>query len=158
MGRLKGGKFSRDAIDAVGWRGKLCMVNVKGDAAKEGTIYDVESDCWGNMPEGMLAGWRGPAAAMEEETIYVVDESRGLLKRYDHVIDEWVEVVENSMLKGAQQLAAAGGRVCILCCDGDRIAVVDVAAPPPVRLWVVDAPPGFQLMGIHILPRLSHSD
>ncbi|KAL7150591.1 hypothetical protein ABFS83_05G123600 [Erythranthe nasuta] len=158
MGRLKGGKFSRDAIDAVGWRGKLCMVNVKGDTAKEGTIYDVETDCWGNMPEGMLAGWRGPAAAMEEETIYVVDESRGSLKRYDHVIDEWVEVVEDSMLKGAQQLAAAGGRVCVLCCDGVRIAVVDVAAPPPIRMWVVDAPPGFQVMGIHILPRLSHSD
>ncbi|KAL0447623.1 UNVERIFIED_CONTAM: F-box/kelch-repeat protein SKIP25 [Sesamum latifolium] len=114
MGKLKDGKFSRDAIEAVGWRGKLCMVNVKGDAAKEGIIYDVEKDSWEEMPEGMLAGWRGPAAAMEEETIYVVDESRGSLKKYDHVKDAWVEMVENEMLKGAQQVVAAGGG-CVSC-------------------------------------------
>jgi hypothetical protein len=41
---LKNGRFSRDAIDAVGWRGKLCMVNMKGDAAKEGIVYDTEKD------------------------------------------------------------------------------------------------------------------
>ncbi|KAL0327662.1 UNVERIFIED_CONTAM: F-box/kelch-repeat protein SKIP25 [Sesamum angustifolium] len=155
MGKLKDGKFSRDAIEAVGWRGKLCMVNVKGDAAKEGIIYDVEKDSWEEMPEGMLAGWRGPAAAMEEETIYVVDESKGSLKKYDHVKDAWVEIVENEMLKGAQQVAAAGGRVCVLCADGVRITVVDVAA---ARQWVVDVPSGFQVMAVHILPRLSHSD
>lgn len=159
MGNLKDGKFSRDAIEAVGWRGKLCMVNVKGDAAKEGTIYDVERDCWEDMPEGMLVGWRGPATAMDEETIYVVDESKGALRKYDHVSDAWVEVVvEDGILKGAQQVAAAGGRVCVLCADGVSIAVVDVAAPPPARMWVVDAPPEFQVMAVHILPRLSHSD
>ncbi|KAL2236165.1 UNVERIFIED_CONTAM: F-box/kelch-repeat protein SKIP25 [Sesamum indicum] len=158
MGKLKDGKFSRDAIEAVGWRGKLCMVNVKGDAAKEGIIYHVEKDSWEEMPEGMLAGWRGPAAAMEEETIYVVDESKGSLKKYDHVKDAWVEMVENEMLKGAQQVVAAGGRVCVLCADGARITVVDVASPPPARQWVVHVPSGFQVVAVHILPRLSHSD
>ncbi|KAK6129804.1 hypothetical protein DH2020_036457 [Rehmannia glutinosa] len=157
MGKLKDGKFSRDAIEAVGWRGKLCMVNVKGDAAKEGIIYDVETDCWEEMPEGMLAGWRGPAAAMDEETIYVVDESKGLLKKYDHVNDAWVDVAENYMLKGAQQVAAAGGKVCVLCANGVSITVVDVAAAQPVRLWVVDVPPGIQVVGVHILPRMIHS-
>ncbi|CAI9775646.1 unnamed protein product [Fraxinus pennsylvanica] len=44
MGALKHGKFSRDAIDAIGWRGKLCMVNVKGDGTKEGAVYDVQRD------------------------------------------------------------------------------------------------------------------
>ncbi|KAK4435627.1 F-box/kelch-repeat protein SKIP25 [Sesamum alatum] len=151
-------KFSREAIDAVGWKGKLCMVNVKGAAAKEGIIYDVERESWEEMPEGMLAGWRGPAAAMEEETLYVVDESKGWLKKYDQVKDEWVGVMESEMLKGAQQVAAAGGRVCVLCGDGGGIAVVDVAAVPPARLWMVEAPSGVQAIGIHILPRLSHLD
>nr|QNT17575.1 Kelch repeat F-box 11 protein [Salvia miltiorrhiza] len=155
MGNLKDGKFSRDAIDAVGWRGKLCMVNVSGDAAKEGIIYDIEKDSWAEMPERMLAGWRGPAAAMDEETIYAVDESKGLLKAYDHVKDAWREVVEDTRLKGAQQLAAAGGRVCVSAADGGSIVVVDVVAPPPARLWVVDGPPGFQVSTLHILPRLS---
>ncbi|XP_051151678.1 F-box/kelch-repeat protein SKIP25-like [Andrographis paniculata] len=154
--RLRDAKFSREAIEAVGWKGKLCMVNVKGDAAKEGAIYDVERDVWEDMPEGMLAGWRGPAAAMEEDTIYVVDESRGSLKKYDHVRDTWVEVLENEILKGAQQAAAGGGRLCVLCADGVHIAVVDVAAEdPPARLWTVESPPGVQAVGIHILPRLS---
>lgn len=157
MRNLKDGKFSRDAIEAVGWRGKLCMVNVKGDAAKDGTIFDVETDSWQDMPEGMLAGWRGPAAAMEEETIYVVDESKGSLKRYDQFRDSWAGVVENEMLKGAQQMAAARGKVCVLRADGGGIVVVDVATSP-VRLCVVDAPPGLQGVAIHILPRLSQQE
>lgn len=155
MAKLRDGKFSREAIEAVGWKGKLCMVNVKGDAAKEGIIYDVERDSWEEMPAGMLAGWRGPAAAMEEETIFVVDESRGWLKKYDHVKDTWVGVVENEMLKGAQQVVAAGGKVCVLSGDGVSITVVDVAAAPPARLWTVEVPLGFEAAGIHVLPRLS---
>ncbi|PIN13619.1 hypothetical protein CDL12_13766 [Handroanthus impetiginosus] len=135
MAELRDGKFSREAIDAVGWKGKLCM-----------------------MPQGMLAGWKGPAAAMAEEVIYMVDESRGLLKKYDHVKDTWVEVADNVMLKGAQQAVAVGGKVCVLCADGRSIAVVDVAATPPARVWMVEAPPGLQAVGIHVLPRLSHSD
>ncbi|KAL8536655.1 hypothetical protein ACS0TY_012011 [Phlomoides rotata] len=158
LGKLRDAKFSREAIDAVGWKGKLCMVNVKGDAAKEGIIYDVETDSWEEMPEGMLSGWKGPAAAMAEEAIYVVDESKGWLKKYDHVKDAWVVIAENEMLKGAQQVAAAGGKVCVLCADGLRVAVVDVAAKPPARVWMVDIPPGFQAVGIHVLPRFSYSD
>ncbi|KZV19790.1 F-box family protein [Dorcoceras hygrometricum] len=157
MADLKDGKFCREAIDAVGWRGKLCMVNVKGDAAKDGRIYDVGTDTWEDMPKGMLAGWRGPAAAMDEETIYAVDETRGSLKRYDHSKDSWVKLMEDDMLKGAQQVAAAKGKVCILRADGGGIVVVDVAAPPPSSLWFVDAPPGFHGVTMHILPRLSCS-
>ncbi|KAL0330964.1 UNVERIFIED_CONTAM: F-box/kelch-repeat protein SKIP25 [Sesamum angustifolium] len=82
IGSLRDCKFSREAIDAVGWKGKLCMVNVKGAVAKQGIIYDVESESWEKMPEGMLAGWRGPAAAMDEETLYAVDESKGWLKKH----------------------------------------------------------------------------
>lgn len=156
--KLKDAKFSREAIDAIGWKGKLCMVNVKGNGPKEGIIYDAEKDSWEEMPEGMVAGWRGPAAAMAEETIYAVDESRGWLKKYDEVKDAWVEVVENELLRGAQQVVAAAGRVCVLCADGMRIAVVDVAAPPPARVWVVEVPPRLVAVGIHVLPRLSLSD
>ncbi|KAK6129839.1 hypothetical protein DH2020_036425 [Rehmannia glutinosa] len=151
-----GSHYNTDVARSIE-KGKLCMVNVKGDAAKEGIIYDVETDCWEEMPEGMLAGWRGPAAAMDEETIYVVDESKGLLKKYDHVNDAWMDVAENYRLKGAQQVAAAGGKVCVLCADGVSITVVDVAATPPVRLWVVDVPAGIQIVGVHILPRMIHS-
>ncbi|KAL0366804.1 UNVERIFIED_CONTAM: F-box/kelch-repeat protein SKIP25 [Sesamum radiatum] len=148
IGSLRDCKFSREAIDAVGWKGKLCMVNVKGAAAKQRIIYHVESKSWEDMLEGMLAEWRGPAAAMEEETLYVVDESKGWLKKYDHVKDAWVGMVEKEKLKGAQQVAAAGGRVCVLCADGGNITVVDVAAVPPVRLWMVEAPAEVQAVGI----------
>ncbi|KAE8669011.1 Glutathione S-transferase TAU 8 [Hibiscus syriacus] len=60
--RLKDGRFSREAVEAVGYRGKLCMVNVKGNAVKEGAVYDVdwisslskyddEGDCWVKVVE-----------------------------------------------------------------------------------------------------------
>ncbi|XP_060179622.1 F-box/kelch-repeat protein SKIP25-like isoform X2 [Lycium barbarum] len=153
MSGLKDGKFSREAIDAIGWKGKLCMVNVKGDAAKEGIIYNVGNDTWQEMPEGMLVGWRGPAVAMAEETIYMVDESKGALRRYDEERDVWVEIVENEMLKGAEHVAAGGGRVCVVG-GGGGIAVVDVVADPP-RLVVVETPVGVQVLNIHILPRMS---
>ncbi|CAA2956841.1 F-box kelch-repeat SKIP25-like [Olea europaea subsp. europaea] len=154
MGGLKQEKFSRDAIDAIGWRGKLCMVNVKGKAAKEGAVYDVQTDIWEEMPKEMLAGWRGPAAAMEEDTIYMVDESKGALRKYDPGRDKWVAMLESEMLKGAQQMAAGGGRVCVVRGDGVSIVVVDVMAPP-YRFWIVDTPPGLQAITINILPRLS---
>ncbi|CAA2994173.1 F-box kelch-repeat SKIP25-like [Olea europaea subsp. europaea] len=156
IGGLKDGKFSREAIDAIGWRGKLCMVNVKGDAAKEGKIYDVKTDLWSEMPEGMLVGWRGPAASMDEETIYVVDESKGVLRKYDSDRDMWVEIVVDDRLKRAQQTVAAGGKVCVLCGNGGGIFVVDVALQPP-KLWVVNIPAGFEAVNIHILPRMSRT-
>ncbi|CAN4128294.1 unnamed protein product [Withania somnifera] len=154
MNGLKDGKFSREAIEAVGWRGKLCMVNVKGDAAKEGIIYDVGSDKWHEMPEGMLMGWRGPAAAMDEEIIYTVDESKGALKKYDPGNDSWIEIFENEMLKSAQHISAAGGRVCVVGASGDGIVVVDLVAEPP-SLLVVENPVGFQVLNVHILPRMN---
>ena len=80
---LKDGRFSRESVEAVGYKGKLCMVNVKGNAVKEGAIYDVESDLWEDMPEGMLAGWNGPVATMDEMVMYVVDEAKGALSMYD---------------------------------------------------------------------------
>lgn len=153
MRSLRTAKLCREAIDAVGWRGKLCMVNVKGDYAKEGFVYDMDSDEWVEMPEGMLGGWRGPAAAMDEETLYVVDESRGVLKRYDENGDEWSEVMEDERLKGAEYIAAGGGRVCVLCEKDVGILVVDVVATPP-RLWVLETPTGDQILALHILPRM----
>ncbi|XP_019423627.1 PREDICTED: F-box/kelch-repeat protein SKIP25 isoform X2 [Lupinus angustifolius] len=152
---LKDGRFSREAIDAVGWRGKLCMVNVKGDAAKEGVIYDVEEDLWKEMPEGMLGGWRGPVAAMAEDVMYVVDEVKGCLKKYVAEEDYWEEVMVCESLKGAEQIAAEGGRVCVV--SGGKISVVDVVAAQP-RLTVVDLPQGFQAVAVHILPRMPVTD
>ncbi|KAK7252559.1 hypothetical protein RIF29_36600 [Crotalaria pallida] len=148
---LKDGRFSREAIDAVGWRGKLCMVNVKGDAAKEGVIYDVGLDMWKEMPKGMLSGWRGPVAAMAEEVMYVVDEVKGSLKKYVAEEDSWEEVMQSERLKGAEQIAAEGGRICVV--SGGKISVVDVVAAPP-RLTVVDLLQGFQAVAVHILPRM----
>ncbi|KAG6405928.1 hypothetical protein SASPL_133522 [Salvia splendens] len=99
----------------------------------------------------MLGGWRGPATAMDEETIYAIDESRGLLKKYDHVRDVWAELVEDDRLKGSHHLAAVGGKVCISAAKAGTIVVVDVVAPPPARLWEVEAPPGFQVSALHML-------
>ncbi|KAI4327945.1 hypothetical protein L6164_020349 [Bauhinia variegata] len=148
---LKDGRFSRDAIDAVGWRGKLCMVNVKGDAAKEGVVYDAEKDIWEEMPEGMLTGWRGPVAAMDEEVIYVVDEAKGALRKYNAEKDAWEEIMESERLRGAEQVTAQGGRVCVVSVSG--ISVVNVVAAP-ARLWVVNLPAGFEAVAVHILPRM----
>jgi hypothetical protein len=154
---LKNGRFSRDAIDAVGWRGKLCMVNMKGDAAKEGIVYDTEKDTWEDMPQGMVAGWRGPVAAMDEEVMYVVDEAKGVLRKYDPERDCWERIMESERLIGAQQIAAGGGRVCVICGGSTELVVLDVVALP-VRLWVVETPPGFEAFRIHILPRISRPD
>ncbi|XP_040988100.1 F-box/kelch-repeat protein SKIP25 [Juglans microcarpa x Juglans regia] len=151
---LKDGRFSREAIDAIGWRGKLCMVNVRGDAAKEGAVYDVEKDAWEEMPEGMLAGWRGPVAAMDEEVMYALDEAKGALRKYVPERDAWDNILESERLRGAQQMAAGGGRVCVVCRGGAGIVVLDVVASLR-RSWVVDVPAGLEAVAVHILPRMN---
>lgn len=148
---LKDGRFSREAIDAVGWRNKLCMVNVKGDAAKEGVVYDVGGDRWREMPEGMLIGWRGPVAAMDEEVMYVVDEAKGVVRRYVEEEDVWEEVVESERLIGAEQIVAKRGKLCVV--SGSGISVVDVAVAPP-RIVPVRLPEGFVPVAVHVLPRM----
>ncbi|KAL9665584.1 hypothetical protein QQ045_021005 [Rhodiola kirilowii] len=158
MRTLKDGRFSRDAIEAVGYKGKLCMVNVKGDAVKEGAIYNTEEDTWEDMEEEMVWGWRGPAASIAEEEIYAVDEKRGVLMRYSSCGHRdggsgWEEIVESERLKGAEHVAAGGGRVCVVA-RGGGITVVDVVAAP-VRIWVGEVPPGFNVVGLHILPRIN---
>ncbi|KAF8027995.1 hypothetical protein BT93_E0798 [Corymbia citriodora subsp. variegata] len=130
------------------------MVNVKGHAAKQGVVYDVAADAWGEMPAGMIGGWHGPVAAMDEDVIYVVDEVQGVLRRYDEGRDRWEEVMASDRLRGAQHATAGGGHVCVVCGGDGGIAVVDVAAAP-ARLWVVDPPPGVQAVAVHVLPRMS---
>ena len=154
---LKDGRFSRESVEAVGYKGKLCMVNVKGNAVKEGAIYDVESDRWEDMPEGMLAGWNGPVATMDEMVMYVVDEAKGALSMYDAKKDCWEKLIELVQLKGAEQMdAGRGGRVCVVCAEGERVVVVDVVVRP-VRHWVVEPPPDLQVVAVHILPRMSQT-
>ncbi|XP_042488546.1 F-box/kelch-repeat protein SKIP25 [Macadamia integrifolia] len=151
---FKDGRFSRDAVEAVGWRGKLCMVNLKGNAPKEGAVYDVENDRWKEMPEGMLVGWNGPATAMEEEVIFVVDEDKGVLRKYNPERDCWEDVVRSIRLKGAAQIAAAGGKICAVHSSGVSIIIVDMLFTPP-RLWTLETPPLLHAFAIHILPRIS---
>lgn len=134
------------------------MVNVNGDAAKEGVIYESESDTWMNMPIGMLKGWRGPVAAMNEEVMYTVDESKGVLRRYDDECDCWVDVFVSPRLVGAKQMAAAAGKVCVVCGGGVEVVVVDVRVEDMPRIWIVDTPIGFRAISIHILPRMSRVD
>lgn len=153
-------RFSREAIDAVGWRKKLLMVNVKGNAIKEGAIYDVVKDDWESMPEEMVAGWRGPVAAMEEETLYSVDETKGTVRKYDEEKKEWreVTVVEGGeeMLKGAMQITAVVGKLCVVTVDG-KIVVVDVTAEP-AKIWNLEIPQGLEPVSVHVLPRMSRPD
>ncbi|GJY45898.1 hypothetical protein Tco_0434961, partial [Tanacetum coccineum] len=61
---------------------------------KEGAVYDVEMDTWLDMPAEMLAGSRGPMAAMEEEVIFIVDEIKGVLRKFNDVMKVWVDDVE----------------------------------------------------------------
>lgn len=151
---LRDARFSRDAIDAVGWRGKLCMVNVRGAGAKNGVVYDMEKDVWEDMPNGMIAGWSGPVTAMDEEVMFVVDEREGALRRYDQRSDCWEEIMESERLVRAQQIVAGGGKVCVVCAGGGGIVVIDVVASP-AKLWVVDLPARLQAVAIHILPRMT---
>ncbi|KAK9191150.1 hypothetical protein WN943_019761 [Citrus x changshan-huyou] len=156
--QLKDGRFSREAVEAVGFKGNLCMVNLKGNGAKDGAIYNVELDKWKEMPEGMHAGWNGPAAStMNEEELYVVNEGKGRLSKYDADHDWWDEVIELAELKGAEKITAARGRVCAVCENGERIMVVDVLASP-ARAWLVDPPRGFQVVAVHVLPRMCKQD
>ncbi|KDP39590.1 hypothetical protein JCGZ_02610 [Jatropha curcas] len=155
MAALKDGRFSREAVEAVGFKGKLCMVSVKGNAPKDGWVFDVMANQWENMPTGMLAGWKGPAATMDEQVIYVVDEVKGTLNEYIDEKDCWQTVIESPELKGAEQLVARRGKVCVVCRNGERIVVVDVVAVPVARVWVVEPPSGQEVVAIHILPRMS---
>ncbi|KAL3565165.1 hypothetical protein D5086_033211 [Populus alba] len=143
-----------EPIGAIGYKGKLYMVNVKGNAPKEGLVYDVEENQWNDMPRGMLAGWNRPAATMNEDAIYVVNEVTGALSEYDCKKDCWKKVIELPELKLAEQIAAGRGRVCVVCANGETIVVVDVVARP-ARFWVVEPPQGQQVAGLHILPRMS---
>ncbi|KAI3683116.1 hypothetical protein L1987_83616 [Smallanthus sonchifolius] len=151
---LKDGRFSREAVEAVGYKGKICMVNVKGNAAaKEGAVYDVERNQWEKMSTGMVSGWNG-AVGVAEEVMYVVDEEKGGVRKYDDENDCWQEVIEGSeLLKGAEHMAVGGGKICVVTGGGGRITVVDVVAEP-VRMWVVDPPrPESEVISVHILRR-----
>ncbi|XVF30626.1 hypothetical protein REPUB_Repub16aG0074800 [Reevesia pubescens] len=154
---LKDGRFSREAVEAVGYRGKLCMVNVKGNAAKEGAIYNVELDKWEDMPRGMVAGWNGPAATMDEDVIYVIDEVKGSLSKYDGEKDCWVKVIELEQLKRAEQITAGRGKICAVSGNGEKIIVVNVGLRP-ARFWEVVPPRGFEVVAVHVLPRMSRQE
>lgn len=154
---MRDARFSREAIDAVGWRGKLCMVNVKGDSAKQGIIYDSAADNWSDMPDGMISGWRGPAAAMDEETLYAVDEAKGVLRKYDAGSDRWEDLLAEERLVGAEQAAAGGGRVCVVR-GGGGIVVVDAVAEPARVCGVLEVPVGFEAVAVHVLPRMSRPE
>ncbi|XVE90334.1 hypothetical protein DITRI_Ditri20bG0069100 [Diplodiscus trichospermus] len=154
---LKDGRFSREAVEAIGYRGKLCMVNVKGSALKEGAVYNVEMDKWEDMPRGMVGGWNGPAATMDEDVIYVIDEVKGCLSKYDDEKDCWVKVIELEQLKTAEQMAAGRGKICAVTAKGKRIIVVDVGERP-ARFWEVVPPRGLEVVAVHVLPRMCRQD
>ncbi|KAI3448978.1 hypothetical protein Pfo_005643 [Paulownia fortunei] len=151
---FRDGRFSREAIEALGYRGKLCMVNVKGKAVKEGAVYDVVMNQWEEMPQGMLGGWNGPAT-MDDDAMYVVDQESGSLSKYDADNDCWEELIEPSEhLKGAEHISAGRGKVCAVSADGRKIVVVDILARPP-KVWMLDPPQGMEAIAVHILPRMS---
>ena len=87
---------------------------------------------------------------MDEEIKYMVNESKDVLRMYNPVKDAWVQIVESKMLQGAQYVATAGGRVCIVGGYGLEFVVVDMAILPP-RFWVVDTLPGFQVVAFQPL-------
>ncbi|KAK9095665.1 hypothetical protein Scep_027134 [Stephania cephalantha] len=128
---MRDAAFSREAAEAVGWRGKLCMVNVKGNAVKVGVVYDERKGAWEEMREGMLrGGW-------------------GRWRRWMRRRCTW-------WMRGGGdgEMAAGGGRLCVVCRGGSGVLVVDVA-PRPGRVWVVDPPPGNSVIAVHVLPRIS---
>ncbi|WVZ78561.1 hypothetical protein U9M48_026253 [Paspalum notatum var. saurae] len=168
---LRDARFCRDAAEAVCSAGKVCMVSLRSRGAKEGAVFDLRAGRWEDMPPGMLAGWKGSAAASAgSETIFVVDDERGALLAYDWAADRWATVAESERLKGAAEMAAGGGRVCIAAQGGEKVIVVDVATRMPPRLsqrghaaaaaprmWEVAAPPGKRVVALHVLPRMARA-
>ncbi|KAK6120767.1 hypothetical protein DH2020_045495 [Rehmannia glutinosa] len=156
---FRDGRFSREAIEAVGYRGKLCMVNIKGKAVKEGAVYDVVMDQWEEMPRGMLGGWNGPTTIDDGDGVmYMVDQESGSLSKYDGENDRWDEIIENlEYLKGAEHISAGRGKICVVSADGRKIVVVDVFARPS-KVWILDPPRGMEVIAVHVLPRMSHPE
>ncbi|KAL6660932.1 hypothetical protein ACP70R_000316 [Stipagrostis hirtigluma subsp. patula] len=98
------------------------------------------------------------------ETIYVVDEERGSLLAYDWAGDSWTTVAESERLRGVVEMAAGGGRVCVVAEGGEKVIVVDVkpkarkepAAAAP-SMWDVAAPAGKRVVALHVLPRMTRT-
>lgn len=154
---FKDGKFSREPIEAVGYRGKLCMVNIKGKAVKEGAVYDVATDQWEEMPRGMLGGWNGPATT-NDEVMYVIDQETGCLSKYDSDNDCWEHFIGPSThLKGAEHISVGCGKVCAVSGDGAKISVVDISSRP-TNFWMLEPPQGMEVVAVHILPRMSQPE
>ncbi|KAL2514124.1 F-box/kelch-repeat protein SKIP25 [Forsythia ovata] len=155
MASLKDGRFSREAVEALEYRGKLCTVNINGKASKDGIVYDFLTNQWEEMSRGMLAGWIGPAA-VDGDFMYVVDQENGSLSKYNAENDCWERLINSSEhLKGAEHIAAGGGRVCAVCAGGGKIIVVDILATP-AKIWVVSPPSESEVIAVHILPRMTH--
>ncbi|TVU02992.1 hypothetical protein EJB05_51485, partial [Eragrostis curvula] len=169
---LRDGRFSRDAAEAVCSRGKVCMVSLRSRGAKEGAVFDLAAGRWEDMPPGMVAGWTGPSAASPDcgDTIFVVDEERGALTAYDWAGDRWRTVVESERLKGASEVTAGGGRVCVAVDGGQKVVVVDVtsanskprygnsSSSATPRLWEMAAPAGKRVVALHVLPRMTRAE
>ncbi|XP_051124644.1 F-box/kelch-repeat protein SKIP25-like [Andrographis paniculata] len=150
---FRDGRFSREAAEAIGYRGKLFMVNVRGESVKEGAAYDVVNNRWEEMPPGMLKGWNGPAA-VDKNAMYVVDRESGSLQKYDDEKDCWERLTEPSdELKGAEHVSAGCGKVCVASGGGRFIAIVDVLARP-ANVRVVNPPEGMEVVAVHVLPRM----
>ncbi|KAH6767633.1 hypothetical protein C2S52_018616 [Perilla frutescens var. hirtella] len=154
MAEFKDGKFCREPIEALGYRGKLCMVNIKGKARKEGAVYNIVMNQWEQMPRGMLGGWTGPAT-VDDEDMYVVDQECGSLSKYDADNDCWEQLIGPSdCLKGAEHISAGRRKVCAVSGDGGKIFVVEISTRPP-NVWTLDPPQGMEVIAVHILPRMS---
>ncbi|KAL6557417.1 hypothetical protein OROMI_017767 [Orobanche minor] len=155
---FRDGRFSREAVEAVGYRGKLCLVSMKGRGIKQGAVYDVGTNKWEDMPKGMLQGWNGPATSGDgdgDDVMYVVDEETGSISTYDGDDDRWDKVIENSeYLKGANRISACKGKLCVVSGDCRKIFVVDVSAKTN-KVWVMDPPQGMEVIAAYVLPRMS---
>ncbi|GKC28788.1 RNA-directed DNA polymerase, eukaryota, partial [Tanacetum coccineum] len=92
----------------------------------------------------------------EEEVMYLVNETTGGVRKYDDENDCWKDVIEGSeLLKGAEQMAIGGGKICVV--SHGRIIVVDVVAKP-VKMWVVDPPRPECECPIHNVPSMLIAD
>ncbi|CAH9094590.1 unnamed protein product [Cuscuta europaea] len=96
--------------------------------------YDADTNSWGPVNDGMVAGWRNPSISMNGR-LYALDCCDGCkLRVYDESEDSWNIFIDSKLhLGNSRALVAAGlvplnGKLCIIR-NNMSVSLVDISSP-----------------------------